>query len=112
MIAAPALRKQVTDHLGRSAKVGFSTRLDYYPFRLREDAPVVQRALAAAHSAGLDARTRVTNGGLDANWLVRHGIPTITFGAGENNVHTIEEFVELADFLEGCRFALALATMP
>src|SRR5262249_12731070 len=55
---------------------------------------------------------RVTNGGLDANWLVRHGIPTITFGAGQRNVHTIEENVELADFVNGCRPAVTLATQP
>jgi len=48
--------------------------------------------------------------GLDANWLVRHGIPTVTFGAGQNNVHTVDEYVNLDDYLEGCRFALALAT--
>ncbi|HMF11475.1 MAG TPA: M20/M25/M40 family metallo-hydrolase, partial [Gemmataceae bacterium] len=86
-------------------------RLDYHPFRIRPDAPVVRHALEAARRAGLVATTRVTNGGLDANWLVRHGIPTITFGAGQRNVHTIEEYVDLGDFLRGCRLALALATM-
>ena len=51
----------------------------------------------------------VTNGGLDANWTTRNGIPTVTFGAGQNNVHTVEEFVDLANFTDGCRLALALA---
>ena len=50
-----------------------------------------------------------TNGGLDANWLVKHGVPTITFGAGQNNVHMVEEFVDVPDYLDGCRLALALA---
>jgi tripeptide aminopeptidase len=94
---------------GRRAKVKFCTRLDYHPFRLRSETPVVQQALAAARSIGLKATTRVTNGGLDANWMVRHAIPTITFGAGQRNVHTVEEYVDLADFLNGCRLALALA---
>jgi tripeptide aminopeptidase len=60
---------------------------------------------------GLKPTLRTTNGGLDANWMVRHGIPTITFGAGQRNVHTIEEYVDLADFKKGCRLALALATL-
>ena len=45
----------------------------------------------------------ISNGGLDANWLVKHGIPTVTFGAGQNNIHTVEEFVDLPAFLDGCR---------
>jgi tripeptide aminopeptidase len=100
---------QVRDDRGRGARVRFRTRLDYHPFRLKPTAPVVRHALAAAEQAGLAPTLRVTNGGLDANWLVRHGIPTVTFGAGQNNVHTTEEYVELNDFLAGCRYALALA---
>ena len=51
------------------------------------------------------------NGGLDANWIVRHGIPTITFGAGQNDIHTIKEWVDLDEFDQGCRLAVILATM-
>ena len=80
---------QVTDHQGKKAKVHFEARRDYYPFRLKENAPVVQAAVAAAESLGWEPDLRITNGGLDANWLVRHGVPTITFGAGQNNVHTV-----------------------
>jgi tripeptide aminopeptidase len=100
----------VTDDRGRGAKVQFKARRDYYPFRLKSDSPVVRQALAAAQRAGWEATLRLTNGGLDANWLVRHKIPTITFGAGQNNVHTVEEFVDLTNFTGGCRLALALAT--
>ena len=55
-------------------------------------------------------RTRIGNGGLDANWLVRNGVPTVTFGAGQHNIHTIEEYVDLPEFYQGCAMALALAT--
>jgi tripeptide aminopeptidase len=101
---------RVTDDRGRKARVRFTSRLDYYPFRLQDDAPVVRHAQAAAGRAGLHPTLRVANGGLDANWLVRHGIPTITIGAGQNNIHTTEEYVEVSLFLGGCRMALALAT--
>jgi tripeptide aminopeptidase len=100
----------VKDDEGKSAKIKFQSRQDYYPFRMRPDVPVVQHGLEAARWAGIEATTRLTNGGLDANWLVRHGIPTITVGAGQRNVHTVDEYVEIADFLSGCRLALALAT--
>lgn len=101
---------RVKDHEGRPAKVKFTSRLDYLPFRLPEDSPVVQRAAAAVRAIGREPNLRVTNGGLDANWMVKHGIPTITFGAGQNEIHTVKEYVDLTEFESGCRLALALAT--
>lgn len=101
---------KVKDHEGRSAKVKFTSRLDYLPFRLKEDAPVAKKAAKAVRAIGREPNLRVTNGGLDANWMVKHGIPTVTFGAGQNEIHTVKEFVDLAEFESGCRLAVALAT--
>jgi tripeptide aminopeptidase len=101
---------KVKDDRGRTAKVKFTSRLDYVPFRLKPDAPVIRRAEAAVRAIGRAPNLRVTNGGLDANWMVKHGIPTVTFGAGQNEIHTVKEFVDLQEFEDGCRVALALAT--
>jgi tripeptide aminopeptidase len=101
----------VTDDKGKAAKVRFRSRLDYYPFRLKPAAAVVRHAESAARSLGATPTLRIGNGGLDANWLVRHKVPTVTFGAGQNNIHTIEEFVDLKEFARGCRMALALAAL-
>ena len=103
--------EQVKDDKGRPAKVKFTSRLDYHPFRLKDDAPVVRRAVRAAEGIGLTPTLKVGNGGLDANWLVRHKIPTVTFGAGQHDIHTTEEYVDVKEFVEGCRMALALATL-
>jgi tripeptide aminopeptidase len=100
---------KVVDDRGRGAKVQFTSRRDYYPFRLKPTVPVVRQAEAAAATLGWKPTLRISNGGLDANWMVRHGIPTITFGAGQNNIHQVGEYVELAEFERGCQFALALA---
>jgi tripeptide aminopeptidase len=109
--AFAAAAGQVTDDKGKKAKVKFTTRADYQPFRMKEDEAVVQHALAAGKAAGLSPITRISNGGLDANWLVKHGIPTVTFGAGQNAIHTVEEWVDPGLFAEGCRMALACATL-
>jgi tripeptide aminopeptidase len=101
---------QVSDHEGNAGKVKFTSRTDYFPFRLSEDVSVVRRAVAAVKSIGRQPTTKVTNGGLDANWMVRHGIPTVTLGAGQNDIHTVKEWVDVPEFLEGCRLAVALAT--
>jgi tripeptide aminopeptidase len=52
----------------------------------------------------------ISNGGLDANWVNAHGIPAVTLGCGQMNVHTVSEQLNLAEFRSACRIALALAT--
>jgi tripeptide aminopeptidase len=102
----------VHNDAGKRAALKFSTRLDYSPFKLKLQSPAVQHAIRAVRSAGLVPKPRTTNGGLDANWLVRHGIPTVTIGAGQNNGHSIGEYIEVEDFHNACRVMLAMATVP
>jgi tripeptide aminopeptidase len=52
----------------------------------------------------------LTSFGLDANWMVRHGIPTVTFGAGQNEAHTIDEWINLDEYNRACALAIRLAT--
>ena len=46
-----------------------------------------------------------------ANWMVRHGVPTVTFGAGQNEPHTIDEWINLDEYDRACALAVQLATM-
>jgi tripeptide aminopeptidase len=101
----------VKDAAGETAKVKFSTQHAYPPFNLKEDSPILTHAKRAAESIGFTPKVVFSNGGLDANWLVKHGIPTVTIGAGQNDVHTIKEYVDLKEFANGCRLAVALATL-
>ncbi|MGE0515252.1 MAG: M20/M25/M40 family metallo-hydrolase, partial [Hyphomicrobiaceae bacterium] len=96
---------------GKIGKVKFTAQTDYYPFRLKENLPVVKRAVEAATAAGLNPEIRIASGGLDANWLVRHGLPTVTFGAGQVDPHTVDEWVDLDQFDNACKLAFTLATM-
>lgn len=101
----------VKNSVGKSGRVKFKSRIDYHPFRMKETEPAVRRAMAAVATQGRTPNVRVANGGLDANWMVRHGVPTVTFGAGQNEVHTVDEWIDLAEFEAGCRLAYELATM-
>lgn len=101
---------EVRDDRGRAARVKFQARRDYYSFRIKPTAPVIRHAQAAVERAGLTPTLRISNGGLDANWMVRHGIPTVTIGAGQNNIHMVGEYVDIEEFLRGSRVALAVAT--
>ena len=59
---------------------------------------------------GRQPELAVSNGGLDANWLSARGIPTVTLGCGQRNIHTVAEELDLSDFLLARRIALRLAT--
>jgi tripeptide aminopeptidase len=102
---------QVKDVDGETAKLKFESHAAYPPFNLDENAPAVQRAMRAAESIGLTPTTIFSNGGLDANWFDKHGLPTVTFGAGQYEIHTVKEYIDLPEFAQGCRLAVALATL-
>ena len=106
-IKAQALVKNVE---GEAAKVEFRHVPAYPPFRLAEDSPATRLAVTALGTLGITPNLVFSPGGLDANWLDKHGIPTVTIGAGQREVHTIKEYVELDEYLIGCRLAVLLAT--
>lgn len=101
----------VVDHEGDTAEVKFSHVKSYPPFKLEEDTPVVMRATKALKMLGIEPNYLFSNGGLDANWLDKHGIPTITIGAGQAEIHTIKEYVNLPEFEKGCRIGVLMATL-
>ena len=103
--------KRVKNSEGKTGRIRFKVRTDYHPFRLKDGLPVVKRAMAAVSDIGSTPHVRTTNGGLDANWMVRHGVPTVTFGAGQNEAHTVDEWVNLDEFERACTLAVRLATM-
>ncbi|CCE07021.1 putative peptidase [Bradyrhizobium sp. STM 3843] len=103
--------KRVTNSDGKSGRVKFKAETDYYPFRMKESLPVVKRAMAAVSDVGGTPTIRAGNGGLDANWMVRHGVPTVTFGTGQNEPHTIDEWINRDEYERACALALRLATM-
>jgi tripeptide aminopeptidase len=102
--------KEVRSSLGAAGSVSIDGRLDYEAFRLADDEPCVAAAEAAAKSVGIEPVRAISNGGLDANWLTAHGIPTVTLGCGQLAQHTRQESLDLAAFRQACRMALRLAT--
>lgn len=95
---------------GQAGRVRFDVHHKYESFRLAETEPCVQAALAAIRRTGAEPHMRTVNGGLDANWLTRHGYPTVTLGCGQAGIHTVEETLDVPGFLTACRIGLLLAT--
>jgi tripeptide aminopeptidase len=121
----PAFRKHIVERIerafqeaaqavrntaGQCGRVRFEGGNDYEAFKLREDEPAVLAAERAVRTVGLAPIRAVSNGGLDANWMTARGIPTVTLGCGQMNIHTTSECLDLAAFERACRIALVLAT--
>lgn len=94
---------------GATGNVEFGPGPTYEAFALGSDEPAVQLAQQTAAAMGISVECQTNNGGMDANWLTAHGIPTITIGCGQRQVHTPGEWVDLADFRRACTLAVSLA---
>ncbi len=101
--------KEVTNTDGKCGEVSIEGRLDYEAFCLPKDDPSVRAAQAAVESEGCTPEMNISNGGLDANWLTERGIPTVTLGCGQNDIHTTSEWLDLPEFHRARRIAMRLA---
>jgi tripeptide aminopeptidase len=102
--------KEVRNVDGAAGSVTIDGRLDYESFKLGLKEPSVEAAAAALAAESLEPDYGIANGGLDANWLTAHGIPTVTLGCGQNDIHTVDEWLDLDQFTTACRVALPIAT--
>jgi len=102
--------EQVANEAGQSGRVTIDGRLDYEAFRLERQQPCVQMASRAVEAHGLTPQPAIADGGLDANWLNAHGIPTVSLGCGQINQHMTTEALDLDGFDNACRIAQSLAT--
>jgi tripeptide aminopeptidase len=102
--------KTLKNDAGKTGRVHFQADPKYDSFQLAQDEPCVQSALAAVEAVGLTGGTCISNGGLDANWMTVHGLPTATLGCGQHKIHTANETLHVPSFLQACRIGLMLAT--
>ena len=102
--------KEIKNAEGETGSVRFEASAKYEAFRLDPKHEVVQAAEQGISQAGLKMETRISNGGLDANWMNAHGLPTVTLGCGQNQIHTVKEELHVPSFLHACRIAAAIAT--
>ena len=102
--------KEVKSFEGKRGRVQIEGRLDYEAFQLDPASECVKLAQEAVAAAGREPLLAISNGGLDANWLNAHGIPAVTLGCGQMNVHMTSEMLDIQGYQDACRIALRLAT--
>jgi tripeptide aminopeptidase len=100
--------KKVKSSKGKTGEVKIDGQLDYDSFRLAKDDPSVATADRAIRDLGYEPSQEVSNGGLDANWLSARGVPTVTMGCGQHNIHTVGEYLDIAEYELACDIAWRL----
>jgi tripeptide aminopeptidase len=102
--------RQIQSASGARGRVSVRSRLEYDSFRLSRDEPCIGVAERAVRSIGREPERAIADGGVDANWLSRHGIPAVTLGCGQIHPHTVREALDVERFHDACRIALRVAT--
>ena len=102
--------KEVANVAGAHGEVEVEGRLDYESFKLKKSDDCVRRAEQAVKECGGETVFAIANGGVDANWLTAHGIPTVSLGCGQIGQHMIGERLDIEQFDQACRIALRIAS--
>ncbi|MCK4564812.1 MAG: M20/M25/M40 family metallo-hydrolase [Verrucomicrobia bacterium] len=98
--------KSVVNDAGKCGKVKFSTVSDYRAFKLKKSEPCVKIASRAVEGVGLKPNPLVMDAGLDANNFNEKGLPTVTLGTGTHHFHTVDEYVDIKEYLTACNVLL------
>jgi tripeptide aminopeptidase len=101
--------RSVKNVAGKCGHVKIEGHLDYESFHLEDNCPCVVVAEEAVRSLGGTPVRGISNGGLDANWISARGIPTVSLGCGQENIHTAGERLSLDEFHRSCEIARVLA---
>ena len=101
--------KCVRNNRGQIANLSFQEDTRYDEFRISRKADSVQAAVVALKQAGLTPNILSCNGGLDANWMTAHGFPTVTMGCGQHCIHTVDERLNIPEYLQACAIAGKIA---
>lgn len=98
--------QSVTNEAGTCGSVQFVADINYNAFKLNESEPCVQIASQAIAKAGLQPNPLIMDAGLDANNFNEKNLPTVTLGAGAHQFHTVDEYVEIDEYLIACTILL------
>ncbi|MEO0235070.1 MAG: M20/M25/M40 family metallo-hydrolase [candidate division WOR-3 bacterium] len=82
----------------------------YSAMYVKDDEPVLQRAINVYKNLKIPYRILTGGGGSDANIFNEHGIKTIILGTGMKNVHTVDEYILENDLIMLTRIILGLMT--
>ncbi|HHF3129893.1 TPA: M20/M25/M40 family metallo-hydrolase [Vibrio diabolicus] len=86
------------------AEVEIESSRAYDAFVIEENHPHVNAIQAAFAELGIEAFTKGTGGGSDANNFNKKGLTTVNLSTGMAKVHTTEEFIAVSDMVKITEF--------
>ena len=92
----------------KQPSVEISVEREYPVMRLADNEPVVTRVKDAGELLNREIDFQVAGGGSDANILNSYGLKTAIIATGMNNVHTVEESLDLNDLVRLVELLLAI----
>lgn len=96
--------------LNGEGSVTFTQAMDFHPYVLPPDSPVVRTAEAAIAAVGLTPTGIRYTGGSDANSYNAKGVPAVNLGTGAQKPHSHEEFVLIQDLITSTEIAREIIT--
>jgi len=84
---------------------------DFQRTHIPDDHAVVRMAFKAAERLNRPLRLQVAGGGSDANVFFQQGINTGVLGTGMTDVHSVREYVDVADMVKACEMVLEVTAI-
>ena len=84
---------------------------DFKRTHIPEDHAVVQMAFTAAKRLKRPITLQVAGGGSDANVFFQRGIMAGVLGTGMTDVHSVREYIDLADMVKACEMVLEIVAI-
>ena len=81
--------------------IDFKSEIHLIAYERNEDEEVVKNFRTAAKKTGIEPKLISTMGGADNHQINKNGIKGIVLSCGMQNVHTTEEYIEIADLEAG-----------
>lgn len=107
-----AMRRAMEEEAARiGATLDLDIKVEYRPYRLDPDAPVVAMARRALEWMGMVVTMEPTGGGSDANDLNAKGLPTVVLGSGLRDPHTVDESFAVDDLVILSRLVVELISV-
>ncbi|HEY3414507.1 MAG TPA: M20/M25/M40 family metallo-hydrolase [Armatimonadota bacterium] len=104
-----AMVKAVEDAAAKfGARAEINVERIFNAFQLPEDSHEVKVAAAAMRTLGLEPEIHSTGGGMDANYFHEKGMKCTVIGCGYGDIHTVDEYIPVADFVIGARVVEAI----
>jgi tripeptide aminopeptidase len=87
---------------GAAVQVDVTHKYDAY--RLSEDLPVVERAVAVLRAMGVEPRFEISGGGSDVNVFAQRGLSVANISVGYRAIHSTGEHIAVADLERAAEF--------